>query len=75
MSEINQDSFPVDPKVIGIEHGALVCDEGNGRVRLIAMSDLVDVEAMEREAADEEMRNRIKLLEYEQKRMGAHTSI
>ena len=75
MSEINQDSFPVDPKVIGIEHGALVCDEGNGRVRLIAMSDLVDVEAMERESADEEMRNRIKLLEYEQKRMGAHTSI
>ena len=70
MSEINH-----SPKIIGIENGALVCDIGNGRIRLIAMSDLVDVEAMEREVADEEMRNQIKLMEYEQQRMGAHTSI
>lgn len=31
-----------DPVVLGIENGALVTDAGDGRIRLIAMTDLVD---------------------------------
>lgn len=40
-----------DLKVVGLEHNALVIDCGNGRIRLIALSDLVDLEEAEREEA------------------------
>lgn len=39
------------------------------------MSDLIDAEAMERDVADEEMRNQIKLMEYEYQSMETNSSI
>lgn len=51
------------PIVTGIEHNALVCDVGGGRIMLIAMSDLVDMEEMERMKAEEEAREVIEQFE------------
>ena len=38
----------ITPPIIGVDHNALVIDCGNGRIRLMALSDLEDLEEIER---------------------------
>ena len=54
-----------EPCVLGIEHGALICNAGSGRVRLFALTDLIDVDEVKRQQADEEMRQQLERLELE----------
>lgn len=62
-SSMNMTSGTIDIKVtsklgelniIGLDHGALVIKCANGRIRLIALTDLVDLEEVDRENLDYE---------------------
>ena len=57
-----KEHLQANPIVVGIEHNALVCNFG-GRIRLIAMSDLVDMEEMERMKAEAEAREVLERIE------------
>jgi hypothetical protein len=41
-----------DPLIIGIEENALVVNAGNGRVMLVALTDLIDPSELENELND-----------------------
>lgn len=69
-----KEHLQANPIVVGIEHNALVYNFG-GRIRLIAMSDLVDMEEMERMKAEEERMKQMELMRYEQQRMEAGTDL
>lgn len=58
-----KDSLKTNPAIIGVEHNALVCDVGGGRIMLIAMSDLADVEELERMKAESEAREVLERIE------------
>lgn len=47
-----------DPLIIGIEENALVVNAGNGRVRLVALTDLIDPSELENESNDIEYGNK-----------------
>ena len=46
-----------DPLIIGIEENALVVNAGNGRVMLVALTDLIDPSELENESNDIEYGN------------------
>ena len=58
---------PQDFGIVGIEQNALVCNVGGGRIRLIALTDLVDPSMMV-DMQEEEIAERIKFLEDEYKK-------
>lgn len=58
-----KENLKANPVVIGIEYNALVCDVGGGRIMLIAMSDLADVEELERMKAESEAREVLERIE------------
>ena len=47
-----------DPLVIGIEENALMINAGNGRIRLVALTDLIDPSELENESNDIEYGNK-----------------
>lgn len=51
------------PECIGIEEGALVIDVGGGRIRLVAMSDLIDVAEVEMKKEDQRVIDEINIRE------------
>ena len=50
-------------KVVGVDHNALVIECASGRTMLVALSDLVDLEIVEREKRDEELREKMEALD------------
>ena len=61
----------IDPIILGIENGALVTDAGDGRIRLIALTDLVDPLVLQEcdEVSLEDLNAMEKLADEEMKRI------